>query len=134
LEPVEYGRGGISVQASLTRQSKRELVGVDVFHDWSEGDRDPDLLGSSLEAATPEWWQLRMITNRGVKVYPGGLPETFRADHWRCRFVPSVESPVDFGDILDLLGALHGHGFEVIKTEHLYTFDGEPGYSLGQGE
>ncbi len=25
-------------------------------------------------------------------------------------------------------------GFDFIKTEHLYTFDGEPGYSLAQGE
>jgi isocitrate dehydrogenase len=75
-----------------------------------------------------------MITNRGVKVYPAGMPETFRSDHWRCRFVRSDGGTADFGDILDLLGALHSHGLEVIKTEQLYTFDGEPGYSLGQGE
>jgi isocitrate dehydrogenase len=25
-------------------------------------------------------------------------------------------------------------GVDVIKTENLYTFDGEPGYSLGQGQ
>jgi isocitrate dehydrogenase len=36
--------------------------------------------------------------------------------------------------VLDLLGALHGHGWDVIKTEHLYTFDGRRAYSLGQGE
>ena len=36
--------------------------------------------------------------------------------------------------VLGLLGALHENGFAVIKTEHLYTFDGERGYSLGQGE
>jgi isocitrate dehydrogenase len=29
---------------------------------------------------------------------------------------------------------VHDAGLEVIKTEHLYTFDGERGYSLGQGE
>jgi isocitrate dehydrogenase len=29
---------------------------------------------------------------------------------------------------------VHGAGLEVIKTEHLYSFDGEPGYSLGQGQ
>lgn len=134
LEPVEYRRGGISVQASPTRRSEKELVGVDVFLDWSEPGRDPDVLGSQLEKATPEGWDLRMITNRGVKVYPGGLPETFRADHWRCRFVGAQAGSVDFGSVLTLLEELHGHGFEVIKTEHLYTFDGEPGFSLGQGE
>jgi isocitrate dehydrogenase len=25
-------------------------------------------------------------------------------------------------------------GFDFIKTENLYTFDGEAGYSLGQGQ
>ena len=25
-------------------------------------------------------------------------------------------------------------GFDFIKTEHLCNFDGQPGYSLGQGE
>jgi isocitrate dehydrogenase len=134
LEPVEYGRGGISVRESVARRSEKELVGVDVFLDWSKGDRDPDELGSSVEGATPDRWQLGMITNRGVKVYPAGMPETFRSDHWRCRFVRSDGGTADFGDILDLLGALHSHGLEVIKTEQLYTFDGEPGYSLGQGE
>ena len=74
-----------------------------------------------------------MITNRGVKVYPDGLPETFRTDHWRCRFLPAGDA-TDFDAVLALLTALGGDGLDVIKTEHLYTFDGERGYSLGQGE
>lgn len=36
--------------------------------------------------------------------------------------------------IIALLGALHEAGCDVVKTENLYTFDGQPGYSLGQGE
>ncbi|MCB0790079.1 MAG: hypothetical protein KDB75_12290, partial [Flavobacteriales bacterium] len=36
--------------------------------------------------------------------------------------------------VLALLNALHGAGVEVVKTEHLYLFDGERGFSLGQGE
>jgi isocitrate dehydrogenase len=75
-----------------------------------------------------------MITNRGVKVYPDGLPETFRTDHWRCRFVPSDDGRLALPQIIDLLGALHEAGCDVVKTENLYTFDGRPGYSLGQGE
>ena len=75
-----------------------------------------------------------MITNRGVKVYPDGLPETFHTDHWRCRFVPLDTDVATFDDVLDLLSALHFVKVDVIKTEHLYTFDGERGYSLGQGE
>jgi isocitrate dehydrogenase len=36
--------------------------------------------------------------------------------------------------IIDLLGALHEAGCDVVKTGNLSTFDGQPGYSLGQGE
>jgi isocitrate dehydrogenase len=30
--------------------------------------------------------------------------------------------------------ALNKAGFDIIKTENLYTFDGKLGFSLGQGE
>jgi len=134
LTPVNYRQGGISVRPTPTPRSNKELVGVDVFLDWSQDGRDPDALGSALEGAAPGDWGLKMITNRGVKVYPEGLPETFRTDHWRCRFVQRADAATDFGAVLGLLGALHDRGFGVIKTEHLYTFAGERAYSLGQGE
>jgi isocitrate dehydrogenase len=134
LRPVQFRSGGIFVKPSPTPQREKELVGVDVFLDWSETGRDPDRLGRALEAAAPDGWRLSMITNRGVKVYPEGLPETFRTDHWRCRFLPEDAESTSFDRVLALLQAVHGAGFEVIKTEHLYTFDGQRSYSLGQGE
>ena len=33
-----------------------------------------------------------------------------------------------------LLDRFAADGLDFIKTEHLYTFDGQRGYSLGQGE
>jgi isocitrate dehydrogenase len=76
-----------------------------------------------------------MITNRGVKVWPEGLPETFCTDHWRCRFLPAGDSAsVSHAAILALLARINAAGLDFIKTEHLYTFDGERGYTLGQGE
>jgi isocitrate dehydrogenase len=36
--------------------------------------------------------------------------------------------------IADLQKRLARAGIDFIKTEHLCTFDGEPGYSLGQGQ
>ena len=73
-----------------------------------------------------------MITNRGVKVWPQGLPETFKSDHWRCRF--QSDNPITHGDVLALLSRVNRQGLDFIKTEHLYTFDGVPGYTLGQGQ
>jgi isocitrate dehydrogenase len=114
---------------------KKELKGVDVFIDWIENDRDPDVIGKGLEDCQGDTLKLKMITNRGVKVYPGGLPETFKTDHWRCRFVAQDENQeLTHADITKLLDNISKAGFDFIKTEHLYTFDGERGYSLGQGE
>jgi len=78
--------------------------------------------------------ELVLITNRGVKVWPDGLPETRCTDHWRCRFKRPDETPVAHRDVLALLGRFEQAGVDFIKTEHLYKFDGERGWSLGQGE
>jgi isocitrate dehydrogenase len=135
LTPVRYQSGGIHVEPSPTPRQEKVLRGVDVFIDWDGAGRDPNVIGQGLdEAAESVHWQLKMITNRGVKVYPDGLPETFWTDHWRCRFLPSDTDAISFERVLDLLGTLHSAGWDVIKTEHLYTFDGERAYSLGQGE
>lgn len=134
LAPVQYQPGGIHVSVGATPPAEKRLDGVDVFVDWSDANRDPAVLGGRLEAAASnEDLQLVMISNRGVKVYPGGFPETFCTDHWRCRFVP-VDGAMTFSRILRLLAAVDASGLEVIKTEHLYSFDGIPGYSLGQGQ
>lgn len=134
LRPVEYRRVELDVHVSPTQAQEKTLVGIDVFIDWSEDDRNPDVIGGGLEDAAPDGWRLKMITNRGVKVYPEGLPETFWTDHWRCRFLPDGAEETTFDEVLELLAALHGAGWDVIKTEQLYTFDGRRAYSLGQGE
>jgi len=112
---------------------KKELVGVDVFIDWKEADRNPDVIGKGLEALQVNGLKLKMITNRGVKVYPGGMPETFCTDHWRCRFVATNDT-ITHKQLTGLLDKCDEAGFDFIKTENLYTFNGERGYSLGQGE
>ena len=112
----------------------KTLTGVDVFLDWDEDGRDPEALAKRLEAAAGPECRLSMITNRGVKVYPGGFPETFCTDHWRCRFVPASGETLTHQDVLALLGRVAAGGLDFIKTEHLCAFDGERGYSLGQGE
>ena len=114
---------------------KKELVGVDVFIDWDQKDRDPQKIGQGLEKLSTDILQLKMITNRGVKVFPDGYPGTFCTDHWRCRFIPEKENQtITHTDILLLLNNIMEAGYDFIKTEHLYTFDGVKGYSLGQGE
>ena len=70
-----------------------------------------------------------MISNRGVKVWPGGHAETFCSDHWRCRFLPESEGgKVAHAQVVSLLGRIANEGYDFIKTEGLYTFDGERGF------
>ncbi|HYE64276.1 MAG TPA: NADP-dependent isocitrate dehydrogenase, partial [Pyrinomonadaceae bacterium] len=89
LKPVSYKGGGgeafmSRAVASAGPAAKKDLVGVDVFLDWHEGSANQ--LGESLETLSGDGLQLAMISNRGVKVWPGGLAETFCSDNWRCRF------------------------------------------------
>ena len=134
LAPVHYSGSGIELPAwKPARPQRRELVGVDVFLAWNDQDRDAKSLGAALESLAGEQYELAVITNRGVRVYPDGLPETLRTDHWRCRFV--AREPIEVRDVIDLLGLIDAAGLEVIKTEHLYHFeDGRRGYSLAQGQ
>lgn len=111
---------------------KKELVGVDVFLDWAHS--DPNAIGKQLEALN-DTLVLKMITNRGVKVYPDGFPETFCTDHWRCRFIShEKEGVVTPQDIIQLLQRIDEAGLDFIKTEGLYRFDGVNGFSVAQGE
>jgi isocitrate dehydrogenase len=106
-----------------------------VFLHWDEDDRSPDAVAARLNAAAEgSPLSLTMISNRGVKVWPDGLPETFCTDHWRCRFKFSDDRTGSAGDVINLLSAVDAAGLAFIKTEHLYRFDGKPAYALGQGE
>lgn len=137
LRPVSFESGTSMKKIVLAKSSKakKELVGVDVFIDWDEAGRSPNVIGEKLLPVNTDKIKLKMITNRGIKVYPEGFPETFCTDHWRCRFISKNDGDtITRKDVIALLNSIEKAGFDWIKTEHLYTFDGERGYSLGQGE
>lgn len=111
-------------------RAKRELVGVDVF---IAADAKAQEFGDALNKVTEGWdVPLKMITNRGVKVWPDGFAETFCTDHWRCRYQSASEIKPEL--VLELLGKINAAGFDIIKTENLYTFNGEPGFTAAQGQ
>ncbi|MGE3275921.1 MAG: NADP-dependent isocitrate dehydrogenase [Vicinamibacterales bacterium] len=121
------------VQPLRRRERRKALVGVDVFVHFREP--QPLALANLLRPLAGPAFSLQMITNRGVKVWPDGHPETFCTDHWRCRFVMGpATATLAPADIVRLLGRLAAAQVEFVKTEQLYTFDGEPAYSLGQGQ
>jgi isocitrate dehydrogenase len=138
LNPVHYDKNSNhSIQGVFnpTQPAKKDLVGVDIFLHWNGERRDPNVLGDILSKFSSGPFSIQLITNRGVKVYPEGLPETFCTDHWRCRFTsPKMDQAGTYQDVMELSRAIIDAGLDIIKTENLCRFDGEIKFSLGQGQ
>lgn len=126
--------GGGMMKLTERVPSKKELIGLDVFIDWKESGRDSNVIGDRLRQVNADGLKMQLITNRGVKVYPDGMKETFCSDHWRVRFFNADESVITHDHTIEILKQVKSLGFDFIKTENLYTFDGERGFSLAQGE
>lgn len=135
LEAVKYDKAIKIKKPVLTnvRSEKMDLIGVDIF---TRDDCDANTIGDQLvKIAESTGMALKMISNRGQKVYPHGHPETFLTDHWRCRYYAKNQGDIlTNGDVTDMMNRISDSGIEVIKTENLYMLKGERAYSLGQGE
>ncbi len=132
LAPVRYSEktAHVSLIDDIRKAPQDQaLVGVDIF---VQSNLLPDDLAKLVQPCGEVELPLKMITNRGVKVWPNGFPETFCTDHWRCRFLS--ERPISKAQVVSLLHRMDEAGIDFIKTEHLCTFDGVPGFSLGQGQ
>jgi isocitrate dehydrogenase len=134
LQPVKYENKRFEIKLKDRPKMKKELVGVDVFVQWDESGRNPEVLGSLIKDISSGKLHLSMITNRGTKVYPDGMPETFCTDHWRCRFKNESLEQIPFSDVMKVLHQVAEKGLDVIKTENLYTFDGQAGFTAAQGQ
>ncbi len=133
LRPALHGHGTIPLAQNYKRAEPavKKLVGVDLFV-HSRG-TDPNVLAATMNMLNTDHATLNMITNRGIKVWPDGFPETMCTDHWRCRYMIEEQASSNT-TVVELLTRAGVAGVDVIKTENLYTFNGKAGYSLGQGQ
>ncbi len=135
FKPVEYKNDGALKLPAYKRKPapEKRIEGIDIFIDWAG--LDANEIGEQMKAFSTDRAGLTMITNRGVKVWPNGFPETFCTDHWRCRYKPvSPEIQLTKADLMGLLQTVDAAGWDIIKTENLYSFDGKKAFSLGQGQ
>ena len=95
-----------------------ELKGIDVFVYWPS--RNANALADSVAKLAGEGLSLQMIDNRGVKVWPAGRAMS--------------ETPVDTGRLLELQKRIAAAGIEIASTQMLRTFNGQPGFTLAQGQ
>jgi isocitrate dehydrogenase len=122
----------VEARADFVRAEQRRTVGADIF---VESPETADVLGRSLEAlAESSPLRLKMISNRGTKVYPSAGAITDCVDHWRCRFVLR-EQDRDVSDevLIDLLHRVRSR-HRWMHVEKLTEFDGALGYTRAQGE
>lgn len=116
-------------------EAKKELIGVDVFienYKYSANE-----LGEKLSKISGPL-KLVVVTSRGLKIWPNCMIDAPDMTNCSCRFQSAAETkdlkPATHKDIIELLKQFDALGFDVIKTENLYTFDGKLGFSLAAGQ
>jgi len=137
LKEVDYSKAPsrpLTTRPPYVRSTeKRERVGVDVFVAYT---KSANSLAAILEPLGGDGIKLEMLSNRGMKVWPDGMEETFTVDVTRCRFKLPDEATgsVSAKAITALMDRITDAGVEFVKTEGLYNFDGKPGFSKSQGQ
>ncbi len=114
------------------KATSRKVTGVDLF---VESGLSADKLGPILEKkVSGSKLKLKMISNRGTKVYPSAGAITDCVDHWFCRFI-AVDPKEEVSDeiIADLVQKV-GKDYRWVHLEKLQEIDGKPGYTKAQGE
>lgn len=136
LKAVSYPREaqkGFEIKVSPIVKQRKDLTGFDLF---LENDQlKPEEIAEKLKALENDAIYLAFISNRGLKVWPDGLPESFCTAHWRCRFkARNISEAIRPEEVWKGIKGASELGLDVIKTENLYTFDGKRGYTDAQAE
>ncbi len=113
-------------------KSRRD-IGADIF---VEAALSPEELGHSLEHLVEGLpIHLKMISNRGTKVYPPTGAMTDCIDHWRCRFIfDDAASDMQHNELLFTVMKRITSQYRWMHVEKLPEFDGQPGFTRAQGE
>jgi isocitrate dehydrogenase len=123
------------VRASFPRSERpaitRTEVGADIFVEWDGDVMDLGPLMEQAAAGTP--FALKMISNRGTKVYPPTGAMTECVNQYRCRFIGRDGGAPSADDLLGLLARV-GAICRWMHVERLQAYDGDPAFTRAQGE
>lgn len=141
FKPVNYQPGAYTKIECYGQRtpvvSKKELVGVDVFID-NPTDIPAGELAAKLKTINAGPLQLLTINSRGLKIWPNSTIDSPYLRHCSCRFQSAKEinelKTIQHTDIINILQKINELGLDVVKTENLYTFDGQLGFTLSQGQ
>lgn len=125
LKMPSVSRNPESVKASS------KVVGIDLF---IQSTLMAETLGRSLEEIVSELpIQLKMISNRGVKVYPSAGTTLDVVDLWSCRFMAKEGAEMIDSLICQLLEKI-SPSYRWMHLEKLTYFGDRMGFSRAQGE
>lgn len=111
------------------------LSGVDVYLNWADADMNPEALAQRILTIQNPDMVFQGLLNRGLLVWPGERPHTVMSNLWRARFIFKKNDPLpDGATVTALLKQIHEAGLEFVETVNLYTYGGEAGFTMGQGE
>jgi NAD-dependent isocitrate dehydrogenase len=122
-ESVATAAAAESKPLSHKSMSSWDCVGLDVFVHHDGLPAMPQQVGG---------FTLRLMSNRGTKVWPGPTPDILMVDHFRCRYV--AEAPITRQDALGVLTELTAANVEWLHVELLWNDAGEAKYTKAQGE
>ncbi len=131
LKAVAYAAGkSIDIKLSHREPQVKTRLGIDVFVEWKQ--QSADALAQILLPVAGDF-ELDMLSNKGQLVWPDG-PDTSRTTSWRARFFAPEGTIAGERDVIDLQARIVDTGVQIIKTEGLFAFDGEPGFTKAQGQ
>lgn len=105
--------------------SSVKVMGVDVFVRTTK----MPVIQTGSDSIGP--FELKTVSNRGTKVWPGNTPHIHMTDVYGCRF---MHTGAGVAPVTELLTKLEKLGWEWVHVEKLLEINGKPGYSLAQGE
>ncbi|MEI8295995.1 MAG: NADP-dependent isocitrate dehydrogenase [Alphaproteobacteria bacterium] len=117
----------------FVKVSQRRVTGLDVFIETTQ---ELKSLGTALDALVAETpFQLKLIANRGMKVYPGEAriaPEL--TDVMRCRFIARNQDEDVSDELAFALFQRVAQHHRWTHIEKLHEFEGKAAYSKSHGE
>lgn len=140
FKPADYKPGAYTkiecYGEPSTIKSEKALIGVDIFID-NPTETPIDEIAAKLSKLNKQL-ELIVISSRGLKIWPNSTTVSPYLRHICCRFQSSSDIKnlklIHHEDIIDLLAQINKLELDVIKTENLYTFDGQLGFTLAQGQ
>jgi isocitrate dehydrogenase len=117
------------VHVQRTSPGSKVLKGVDLF---LESQLEAAQLAQAIQKKLHPDYELKLIANRGVGVWPKAQPETLCIDHPRLRIM-AKKPGVNQSDLLKMLEPLCGE-FSFSQIHMLFDYEGKAGYTLGQSD